>query len=148
MSGPARIGQMPPSPETNRRLWTMYCRECGVEEYMAESPDNPGLIEHAEKHNAERHGTERTRNTGLIQEIRTGTRGYLEGDLRAVLRLAADALEAADLRIAELEAERAQIAALIADAGSCDKYDDDSPITCGWKSTVNSIRHALAGATK
>lgn len=53
LPGPAFIGEMSPSPETSRRWWTMYCRECGIEETMYETPDDPRLIEHRDAHNRE-----------------------------------------------------------------------------------------------
>ena len=55
-SGPAYIGAMPPSPETSALFWTMYCRACGVEEFMAHDREDPGLIAHRDKHNATIHG--------------------------------------------------------------------------------------------
>ena len=58
MSDPAYITQMPPSPESSRVLWTMICRICGVEEFMADHYDDPRLIAHTEKHNATYHGQE------------------------------------------------------------------------------------------
>ncbi len=56
---PAFIGKMPPSPESNRRYWTMYCRVCGIEERLAAGPGDPTLIAHTEAHNARFHGNER-----------------------------------------------------------------------------------------
>ena len=55
MSGPAYITQMPPSPESNRVLWTMVCRICGVEEFMADEFDDPRLVAHTESHNSSMH---------------------------------------------------------------------------------------------
>lgn len=55
VEGPAYVGVMPPSPESARRIWTMYCRVCGVEEFMADSPDDAALLAHRDKHNAEVH---------------------------------------------------------------------------------------------
>lgn len=55
---PAFIAVMPPSPETARRWWTMYCRACGIEEGMAESENDPRLIAHRDEHNRKFHGSE------------------------------------------------------------------------------------------
>lgn len=56
-SGPARLVPMPPSPETDRRLLTVSCLTCGIEEGMY--PDSPaGAIRgslHANAHNAGAH---------------------------------------------------------------------------------------------
>lgn len=49
--GPAFIAIMPSSPETSKRWYSMYCRECGVEEMMAETADDPRLIERRDAHN-------------------------------------------------------------------------------------------------
>lgn len=53
-------------------------------------------------------------------------------------------------RIKEAEAAREELQGVLervkaarAFAPECDKYDDDSPITCGWKRTVQSIDAAL-----
>ncbi|MGO3887003.1 MAG: hypothetical protein ACTJHU_11970 [Mycetocola sp.] len=53
--GPAYVGIMPASPETSRRLWTMYCRECGIEECMADAKNDERLAQHTEDHNRQRH---------------------------------------------------------------------------------------------
>lgn len=53
--GPAFIAIMPPSPETSKRWYSMYCRECGVEEMMADTADDPRLVSRRDKHNRERH---------------------------------------------------------------------------------------------
>ncbi len=53
--GPAYIGEMPPSPETAARWWTMYCRACGVEEFMAHDRDDPRLVAHCDDHNRRVH---------------------------------------------------------------------------------------------
>lgn len=48
--------------------------------------------------------------------------------------------------IAALEAKTAaleRVRAVRSFAPECDKYDDDSPIVCGWKRTVQSIDAAL-----
>lgn len=50
-TGPAFIDIMPPSPETSKRWWTMYCRECGIEEGMADSADDERLIARLDEHN-------------------------------------------------------------------------------------------------
>lgn len=54
-TGPAFIAKMPPSPESNRRYWSMYCRECGIEEMMADSAGDPRLIARRDNHNANIH---------------------------------------------------------------------------------------------
>ena len=48
-----------------------------------------------------------------------------------------------------LDAERAKVAAIraaLTDVPTCDKYDDDGPITCGWKRAVESVRAVLTEA--
>lgn len=53
--GPAFIAIMPPSPETSKRWYSMYCRVCGVEEMMADTADDPRLLDRRDEHNRERH---------------------------------------------------------------------------------------------
>ncbi|WP_417540766.1 hypothetical protein [Microbacterium maritypicum] len=53
--GPAFIAIMPPSPETSNRWYSMYCRVCGVEEMMADTADDPRLLDRRDEHNRERH---------------------------------------------------------------------------------------------
>ena len=54
-TGPAFIALMPPSPETSKRWYSMYCRACGIEEMMAETEDDPRLVARRDAHNRERH---------------------------------------------------------------------------------------------
>lgn len=54
-SGPARIEMMPPSPETSAVWYSVYCRDCGIEEGMAHEKDSPMLIGQRNRHNAEYH---------------------------------------------------------------------------------------------
>ena len=62
---------------------------------------------------------------------------------RATGRAEADAHRRADRAEAALE----RVRAVRGYAPECDKYDDDSPVVCGWKRTVQSIDAALeAGA--
>lgn len=49
--GPAFIAIMPPSPETSKRWYSMYCHECGTEEMMADAPGDARLMAHREEHN-------------------------------------------------------------------------------------------------
>lgn len=51
----AFIAIMPPSPETSRRWYSMYCRECGIEEMMTETVDDPRLIARRDEHNGKCH---------------------------------------------------------------------------------------------
>lgn len=53
--GPAFIALMPPSPETSKRWYSMYCRVCGIEEMMAGTADDPRLLARRDEHNRERH---------------------------------------------------------------------------------------------
>ena len=50
-SGPAVIRKMPPSPETARRHWEMYCPLCGIEECTADAPDEPRVVARRDEHN-------------------------------------------------------------------------------------------------
>lgn len=54
MTGPAYIAMMPKSPETILRWWSVYCRECGIEEGMAKE-DTPWLVKLRDDHNAKMH---------------------------------------------------------------------------------------------
>lgn len=54
-SGPAQIEMMPPSPETDAVWYSVYCRECGIEEGMAHEKDSPMLVEKRDRHNVEYH---------------------------------------------------------------------------------------------
>lgn len=56
-TGPAFIAAMPPSIETSRRWWTMYCHTCGVEEMLAKTPDDPALLARVREHNITRHSS-------------------------------------------------------------------------------------------
>lgn len=58
--GPAYIDIMPPSPETSKRWWSMYCRECGIEEGMADSSDDERLIAQRDEHNRSVHSPANT----------------------------------------------------------------------------------------
>lgn len=55
VEGPAFIAIMPPSPETSKRWYSMYCLVCGVEEMMADTADDPRLLDRRDEHNRERH---------------------------------------------------------------------------------------------
>jgi len=48
--GPARIVQMPPSPETNARYWEVHCPVCTTHECMFDG-DDPRLVERRDEHN-------------------------------------------------------------------------------------------------
>ena len=54
-TGPAFIAIMPPSPETSKRWYSMYCRECGVEEMMTDTADDPRMVARRDEHNRKRH---------------------------------------------------------------------------------------------
>lgn len=53
--GPAFIAMMPPSPETSKRWYSMYCRVCGIEEMMADTADDPRLVARRDEHNHGHH---------------------------------------------------------------------------------------------
>lgn len=42
---------MPPSPETSKRWYSMYCRECGTEEMMADAAGDARLVARRDEHN-------------------------------------------------------------------------------------------------
>lgn len=56
VTGPAFIAKMPPSPESNRSYWSMYCKECGIEEMLMDTADDPRLVARRDDHNAKVHG--------------------------------------------------------------------------------------------
>lgn len=95
--GPAFIAMMPPSPETSKRWYSMYCRACGVEEMMADTADDPSLVARRDEHNLEGHsapqGEASEAQIDAMQEIlyddaREGDRDVIRRAWRAALRAA------------------------------------------------------------
>lgn len=48
-------------------------------------------------------------------------------------------------RMAELEATIARVEAAVSDLPTCDKYEPDDAISCGWKNAVADVISALEG---
>lgn len=90
-------------------------------------------------------------NEELIAEARATEWTLVDGDDPALEVRLADALEAAEsaltaalTREAGLNAQLAKVRAARADHPQCDRHEDDSPVSCGWKSAVLDIDAALA----